>query len=106
MKKIILWSSVIILLFVLVACNNKTENKFSSGNIIEQESVNQDLKQEILEETSGDITIDFEKKSGEKFDVENNSEENKISKFDLSFLKIENEKENKIYSPLSIKYAL
>ena len=31
---------------------------------------------------------------------------NELSEFDLEFLKIENEEENKIYSPLSIKYAL
>lgn len=31
---------------------------------------------------------------------------NDLQKFDLSFLKLENTKENKIYSPLSIKYAL
>lgn len=31
---------------------------------------------------------------------------NSLEKFDLSFLKLENEKVNKIYSPLSIKYAL
>ena len=31
--------------------------------------------------------------------------DNNFSKFDLSFLKFENEKENKIYSPLSIKYT-
>lgn len=31
---------------------------------------------------------------------------NEISDFDLSFLKLENEKSNKVYSPLSIKYAL
>lgn len=29
-----------------------------------------------------------------------------ISNFDLNFLKLENQKENKVYSPLSIKYAL
>lgn len=105
MKKIILWTSVIVLLLVLVACNNKIENDFSSENITEQESVNQDSKQENLEE-SENTTIHFEKISGEKSDVENNSGEYKISKIDLSFLKMENEKENKIYSPLSIKYAL
>lgn len=33
-------------------------------------------------------------------------EEYKTSMFDLMFLKLENEKTNKIYSPLSIKYAL
>lgn len=31
--------------------------------------------------------------------------ENELSKFDISFLKFENEEKNKIYSPLSIKYA-
>ena len=31
---------------------------------------------------------------------------NGIEKFDLAFLKLENKEENKIYSPLSIKYAL
>lgn len=31
---------------------------------------------------------------------------NSLSDFDLEFLKLENESENKIYSPLSIKYAL
>lgn len=40
--------------------------------------------------------------SGIKFDLE----QGKISNFDLSYLKIENEKKNKIYSPLSIKYTL
>ena len=31
---------------------------------------------------------------------------NDLENFDLSFLKMENKEENKIYSPLSIKYAL
>lgn len=31
---------------------------------------------------------------------------NSLEKFDLYFLKLENSKENKVYSPLSIKYAL
>ena len=31
---------------------------------------------------------------------------NSLEEFDLYFLKLENEKENKVYSPLSIKYAL
>ena len=32
--------------------------------------------------------------------------DNSLQKFDLAFLKLENEKKNKVYSPLSIKYAL
>lgn len=31
---------------------------------------------------------------------------NSLEKFDLAFLKLENEEKNKVYSPLSIKYAL
>ena len=34
------------------------------------------------------------------------AQKNIISNFDLSFLKLENQRTNKIYSPLSIKYAL
>lgn len=37
-----------------------------------------------------------------KYDLENNQ----LSDFDIAFLKVENTEENKIYSPLSIKYAL
>lgn len=37
-----------------------------------------------------------------KYDLKNNQ----LSNFDIAFLKIENNKENKIYSPLSIKYTL
>lgn len=38
----------------------------------------------------------------EKYKMQDNS----LSEFDLAFLKMENEEKNKIYSPLSIKYAL
>lgn len=31
---------------------------------------------------------------------------NSLENFDLQFLKLENEEVNKVYSPLSIKYAL
>ncbi len=46
--------------------------------------------------------------NSQKQEIGNNvaSDKNIIDNFDLSFLKIENEKKNKIYSPLSIKYAL
>lgn len=36
----------------------------------------------------------------------NNEDDNKISDLNFSFLQLENKKENKIYSPLSIKYSL
>ncbi len=40
--------------------------------------------------------------AGFKYDLKNNE----VSNFDIAFLKVENGKENKIYSPLSIKYTL
>ena len=51
------------------------------------------MSEATLAEEKEDVKEDFEKS-------------NSISNFDLSFLKLENQKENKIYSPLSIKYAL
>ena len=55
-----------------------------------------------------------EEKKDEETKIETHSElkleykilGNSIEKFDLYFLKLENEEKNKIYSPLSIKYAL
>lgn len=51
--------------------------------------------------------------SNEKIEIKNNNQYlmyrlsgNSLENFDLRFLQLENEKENKIYSPLSIKYAL
>lgn len=41
-----------------------------------------------------------------KFKSEYRMSGNSIEKIDLAFLKLENEEKNKIYSPLSIKYAL
>lgn len=52
------------------------------------------------EEVSGEENI-----SQEETDIEQ-EEDNSILDLNLSFLKLENQKENKIYSPLSIKYAL
>jgi len=61
--------------------------------------------------TKSDEVINEEKKSvnAETKKVVSENEyaikDNNLSKFDLSFLKFENEEKNKIYSPLSIKYA-
>ncbi len=49
------------------------------------------------------------KEQGQEVELDSENEyalsDNNLSKFDLSFLKFENEGENIIYSPLSIKYA-
>ena len=44
--------------------------------------------------------------TGNKYKSEYRLTSNSLEPFDLYFLQLENEKENKIYSPLSIKYAL
>jgi len=46
------------------------------------------------------------KKDKKKVETSYRMSGNSIEDFDLYFLKLENEKVNKIYSPLSIKYAL
>ena len=53
-----------------------------------------------------EVTAPYQEDLEGKNIIEKNVETKKLSKFDLSFLKLENQKENKIYSPLSIKYAL
>lgn len=59
--------------------NTQKENKEENNNTIE---------------TPSDVKTDYK--------LEGNS----LQKFDLAFLKLENKEENKVYSPLSIKYAL
>lgn len=54
-------------------------------------------------ENLGKNSGDFENESGSQNSNETIQEESQI---DFSFLKLENQEENKIYSPLSIKYAL
>lgn len=91
MKKFLIVFIIIIIAAISVGCifyfknTKETEVKDSESNV----------KKEAV--------------SGETSEVSSKSEyaltDNNLSKFDLSFLKFENEKENKIYSPLSIKYA-
>lgn len=57
-------------------------------------------KADNVTDTLTDTNINTNKDSNKEISTDN------ILDFDLSFLKIENQKENKIYSPLSIKYAL
>ena len=60
----------------------------------EEKDINSKLSEDAIEE----------KHETEKLNVKLTN--NEISNFDLTFLKLENEKKNKVYSPLSIKYAL
>ena len=51
-------------------------------------------------------TIQPENKPENNSNISYRISDNAINDFDLQFLKLENENKNKIYSPLSIKYAL
>lgn len=84
--------AVIYFLLSEVLFNNKKDNnsisKSNSDSIVENKT------EAVQAETKSVV-------SENEFAVKDNN----LSKFDLNFLKLENEKENKIYSPLSIKYA-
>ena len=63
---------------------------------------NEDVTNTILEE-SNLISNEAEEKTAEQENIVENYDD---SEFELTFLKLENKKENMIYSPLSIKYAV
>lgn len=69
------------LIYAIIACQNKQAQK------------------EIADTNTPLVTNDIENEKGK-----NENDFNVY--FDLCFLKLENQKENKVYSPLSIKYAL
>lgn len=73
---VVLLITFIVILLVVLLGGNKKEDNSSTGG--------SDSKEESVYKLSS----------------------SKVSKFDLAFLKLENKDENKIYSPLSIKYAL
>ena len=75
-EKILITALVLLMTILLTGCNNKTTNTDILTNPPKNESENK-------ETIEGDT-----------------------SNFDIKFLKMENQKANKIYSPLSIKYAL
>ena len=73
-------------------------NKLNTGNIENLGKVEQTQTENttINNANSNKFMAPF------KYDLKNNQ----VSNFDIAFLKVENGKENKIYSPLSIKYTL
>lgn len=74
--------------------DNEPTNTQKETNMIENDLVKNEVTDEVVqEEPENPIESDI-------------SESNEVSEFDLSFLKQENKKENKVYSPLSIRYAL
>ena len=85
--------------------------KFVETNKLEQKQTNTTTNEINLNKTDIQENKEKEELSEKNDDNERNIYEERkviknISEFDLSFLKLENKKVNKIYSPLSIKYAL
>jgi len=66
----------------------------------------QDNKEEVINDVENNTSSIITNSNKEENIIENTEIGDYISKFDISFLKLENQKANKIYSPLSIKYAL
>ncbi|MGN1329880.1 MAG: serpin family protein [Clostridia bacterium] len=71
------------------------------GCVLGLQYFNKDNKNEVSKIEENEITTETEVKKMSEYRIEEG-----ISNFDLAFLKIENPRENMIYSPLSIKYAL
>lgn len=77
---------------MLIGYAFKNKNAENVGMVVEPKT-----------ETSKIDSVDTNKyMAAFKYDLKNNQ----LSNFDIAFLKVENNKENKIYSPLSIKYTL
>ena len=78
--------------------NKNPEIEVNLGNTTNPENITPTENEAIESDT-----IDTNKyMSAFKYDLKNNQ----VSNFDIAFLKAENSKENKVYSPLSIKYTL
>lgn len=97
-KKVSLTAFILVLILLLLVCSlliliiyNDRKGSSEKGN-------ENQIMGDVEENKDSPIIADSN-------DVNTNIE-NYISKFDISFLKLENEKVNKIYSPLSIKYGL
>ncbi len=94
-----------------IEASNEKENYI----VVEEQAIDNELKKEnkkfiivilILLLILLACVVYLVLKPKEENNLEYQISDNSISDFDLQFLKIENEKKNKIYSPLSIKYAL
>lgn len=101
MKKILLIAVIAVILVSILAGCSKTENTNSNAN--SSENTNSQTNSEIGQQEKSET--DQEKG---KTDIEESKliVSNQLSDFDLEFLKLENDQNNKVYSPLSIKYAL
>ena len=74
----------------------------ATSNILKTDNNTEEVAKEVVEVKEASKGEKNVTASGIKYDLA----QGVVSNFDLSFLKLENKKENKIYSPLSIKYTL
>lgn len=86
-------SLIIVVILVLIACFIYDKNYIGNKNEINNNNISGEVQV-----SSGEVIEDL--LSGDKEKVRS------VTKLDIEFLKLENQMENKIYSPLSIKYAL
>lgn len=82
------------------------ENKISNLADTPLNEVNVEVKEEAKEEIKEDALKESEEDDYVKDILKERQVVDNISDFDLSFLKLENLKKNKVYSPLSIKSGL
>ena len=114
MKKKILITLFTFLILISVGCGKKAENKKENTENTDTEVIeNENNENENKENTEQEVTkagkrekMVIEKVDYNDYKIANNS----VGDFDLFFLKIDSKydsiKQNRVYSPLSIKYAL
>lgn len=86
---------ILIIICIILSCNVA---KNSKGKTTNPEQLAESNKVFPINNTDNEVM--------ENNTVKNESKNGIVSNFDLSFLKLENQEANKVYSPLSIKYAL
>lgn len=92
---ILLVAFLVLIYMIILGFRNKQTNK-QIANINTSLIIN-NTENELMDNNNTSLIIN---------PVEDYVKNDIVSNFDLSFLKLENQKENKVYSPLSIKYAL
>lgn len=122
-NKIIITVFVIVLLiifscvcFIVIKDDNKPSGEVDNHNNKQPsngEVTQDDSAKEEIGSDNNDLNEDGYQEDKEEVEVECNDvampatiSGNAIEDFDFTFLKIENQKGNKVYSPISIKYAL
>ena len=102
-KKSINLITLIFIGIIIIAVTVGVFAAYGKKQVLENEPTNTQKEKNVVENEIIDEVIQEEPEKPIESDIPESKE---VSEFDLSFLKQENQKENKVYSPLSIKYAL